>query len=88
MIQHTTPLASVTTDPRDEITVDLRAVPQSAEGSPTVWVSRVTGAVGAVCLFTALIVWHYHLHHYRLVLALLIVSMFAAILHSYVFEDG
>jgi len=88
MMQHTTPLASVTTDPRDEITVDLRAVPQSPDRSPTVWVSRITAVVGAACLFGALVVWHYHTNHYRLVLALLIVAMFAAILHSYVFEDG
>lgn len=88
MIQHTTPLASVTTDPRDEITVDLRAVPQSADRSPTIWVSRVTAVVGAVCLVGALSIWQFHHGHYRLVLALLIVAMFAAILHSYVFEDG
>jgi len=88
MMQHTTPLASVATDPRDEITVDLRAVPQSAERSPTIWVSRITAVVGAVCLFGALFIWAARPGHYRLVLALLIVSMFAAILHSYVFEDG
>jgi len=88
MMQHTTPLASVATDPRDEITLDLRAVPQSAERSPTIWVSRITGVVGAVCLIGALSIWSYRPYHYRLVLALLIVSMFAAILHSYVFEDG
>ncbi|MDQ2740732.1 MAG: hypothetical protein M3Z66_00260 [Chloroflexota bacterium] len=88
MMQHTTPLASVTTDPRDEITVDLRAVPQSADRSPTIWVSRVTAIVGAICLFGALFIWAARPGHYRLVLALLIVAMFAAILHSYVFEDG
>ncbi len=87
-MQHTTPLASMATDPRDEITVDLRAVPQSAEHSPTIWVSRITAVVGAVCLFSALFIWQHRQYHYRWVLALLIVAMFAAIIHSYVFEDG
>jgi hypothetical protein len=46
------------------------------------------GCGGCRLSFGALVVWHYHTNHYRLVLALLIVAMFAAILHSYVFEDG
>jgi uncharacterized membrane protein len=52
-----------------------------------VWVSRLTGIVGAIMLVIALLEWFARHGHYRLVLALFIVAMFCAILHSYVFED-
>jgi hypothetical protein len=54
----------------------------------TVWVSRITSVVGAICLGLALLLWATRHGHYRPVLALLTVAMFAAILHSYTFEDG
>jgi len=51
-------------------------------------VSRITGILGCVMLLVALLEWFVRHGHLRLVLALLIVAMFCAILHSYVFEDG
>lgn len=63
--------------------------PEAAhEPMATLWVSRVTSAVGAICLALALTLWLLRPEHYRLVLALLTVAMFAAILHSYTFENG
>lgn len=61
----------------------------AAEGTPgSVWVSRLTGAVGAIFLLLALAAWLFRPGHYRLVLALLIVALFASIIHSYTFENG
>jgi uncharacterized membrane protein len=59
-----------------------------AERAATIWVSRLTGIVGAIMLVIALLEWFVRHGHLRLVLALLTVAMFCAILHSYVFEDG
>jgi hypothetical protein len=39
-------------------------------------------------LLLALVAWLARHGHYRLVLAFLIVALFASILHSYTFEDG
>lgn len=61
---------------------------RAAERLATVWVSRVTSVVGLICLALALVEWALRPNHYRLVLALLTVAMFAAILHSYTFENG
>lgn len=54
----------------------------------SVWVSRITGIVGGLCLLIALSYWFARPGHFRPVLILLTVAMFAAILHSYVFENG
>lgn len=87
MMQNTPPLAPV---PPQTDEVDLTAAPfaQTHDHLATLWVSRVTSFVGLVCLVIALGVWMFHSGHYRLVLALLTVAMFAAILHSYTFENG
>lgn len=60
----------------------------SPEQMATVWVSRLTGIVSAVFVILALLVWAGRHGHYRLVLAFLVIAMFAAILHSYTFENG
>jgi hypothetical protein len=54
----------------------------------TIWVAYATRIIGAICLALALLEWAFRSGHYRPVLALLTVAMFAAILHSYTFEDG
>jgi hypothetical protein len=58
------------------------------ERRATIWVSRATSLIGAICLFLALLEWAGRPGHLRTVLALLVIAMFAAILHSYTFEDG
>ncbi len=58
------------------------------ERAATVWVSRITGAASAIFVILALLVWAGRHGHYRLVLAFLVIAMFAAILHSYTFENG
>lgn len=69
--------------------VDLR--PDGAlaprERAATVWVSRLTGLVGAVALVVALVVWFARYGHYRFVLALFTVAMFCAIVHTYVMDE-
>jgi hypothetical protein len=52
------------------------------------WVSRITSVAGLICLALALTVWAARPGHYRFVLAMLTIAMFAAILHSYTFENG
>ncbi|HEX8918769.1 MAG TPA: hypothetical protein VF898_09710 [Chloroflexota bacterium] len=44
--------------------------------------------IGVIALTISLTVWFVRPNHYRFVLAVLMVAMFAAILHSYTFEDG
>jgi uncharacterized membrane protein len=58
------------------------------ESLATVWVSRFTFLAGGLCLLMALSIWLWRPNHYRLVLVLLTVAMFAAILHSYTMENG
>lgn len=57
------------------------------ERAASVWVSRLTGIVGAVTLIAALVVWFARYGHYRFVLALFTVAMFCAILHTYVMDE-
>jgi len=79
-------LAEVDATKDDEEVVDDAVI---AEGSPgSVWVSRITGMVGALFLLLALAAWFLRHGHLRLVLALLIVALFASIIHSYTFENG
>ncbi len=69
--------------------VDLESSEElTPERRVTLWVNRLTGVVGAIFLLLALVAWLARHGHYRLVLAFLIVALFASILHSYTFEDG
>jgi uncharacterized membrane protein len=80
MHQHQDPMH----DPRD-----LEAAPPlPAERTAAVWVSRLTSVLGLLCLAIALSVWAARPGHFRFVLAMLIIAMFAAVLHSYTFENG
>jgi hypothetical protein len=69
----------------DEVAVEN--IP-SPEDRATAWVNRLTLIVGAVFLMLALGAWYFRQHHYRLVLALLVVALFASIIHSYTFNNG
>jgi len=60
----------------------------ASERAATVWISRVTSILGLICLAIALTVWAARPGHYRFVLALLTIAMFAAVLHAYTFENG
>jgi hypothetical protein len=62
--------------------------PVAVERAAAVWVSRLTSVVGLLCLAVALSVWAARPGHFRFVLAMLIIAMFAAVLHSYTFENG
>jgi hypothetical protein len=88
MMQNAPPLGDAS--PAKEVHDVEEALEEVAttERTATVWVSRITGAVGAMCLLLALALWLLHHGHYRAVLAFLIVAMFASILHSYTFENG
>ena len=86
MMQNSPPLMEVHVEldhQDDELMID-----EAQERLATIWVSRITGAVGGLCLLLALSVWLARPGHYRLVLAFLTIAMFAAILHSYTFENG
>lgn len=61
---------------------------EAPESAAARWVNRITGIVGAVFLLLALTAWFARHGHYRLVLALLIVALFASILHAYTFDNG
>lgn len=88
MIQKTTTIPVI---PPDEMSVEGLAPildGDQADHFASVWVSRVTGIGGGFCLLVALSYWFARPGHYRPVLILLTVAMFASILHSYVFENG
>lgn len=87
MMQSTSPLAGITPD-LDTQGVSAPAALTIEDRIATIWVGRITRLVGAICLAFALIEWQFRQGHFRTVLALLTVAMFAAILHSYTFEDG
>ena len=87
MMQNKGPVKAVpTTAARENLNPSVGET--TPERSATIWVSRITSFVGLVCLSLALIEWAFRPGHYRTVLALLVVAMFAAILHSYTFENG
>lgn len=69
----------------DPTPIDTKQV--TTQERAALWVSRVTSFVGLACLITALLLWALRQNHYRPVLAFLTIAMFAAILHSYTFED-
>jgi hypothetical protein len=88
-MQNTTPLTPLKPEPLVEVEDDAAAaIEPTVDRIATVWVSRITSIVGLLCLAFALSVWAVRPGHYRFVLALLTVAMFAAILHSYTFENG
>jgi hypothetical protein len=88
MIQKTPSVPGVSSD---ELNVDGH-LPNLIDDQPdhlaSVWVSRITGIGGGLLLLIALSYWFARPGHYRPVLILLTVAMFASILHSYVFENG
>lgn len=67
------------------IKIDAAIVEETRAAS--LWVARITRIVGAACLLLALVEWAGRPGHLRTVLALLTIALFAAILHSYTFED-
>jgi uncharacterized membrane protein YtjA (UPF0391 family) len=82
------PLTEVPTLSGDEDLTEDQLAELAPGREATIWVSRITFVVGAVFLILALLAWLFRQHHYRLVLAFLIVALFASILHSYVVENG
>ena len=76
--------------PPTEVKPSNGAAPVSVvpERLATQWVSRATAIVGMLVLLAALVNWAARPGHYRITLALLVVAMFCAILHSYTFENG
>jgi hypothetical protein len=70
----------------------IQPIPVRSDVAPgrraNLWVARITTLIGLACLVLALVEWAIRPNHYRLVLALLVIAMFAAILHSYTFENG
>jgi len=87
-MQETTPLVDLSHGATRVGMEQLEGAQLPVERAATIWVSRITGIFGCVMLLVALLEWFVRHGHLRLVLALLIVAMFCAILHSYVFEDG
>jgi hypothetical protein len=88
MLQKTSPVNLRSTQMIEDITEELPVIPATPERAARVWVSRISGVVGVFFLALALVVWAGRQGHYRLVLAFLVVAMFAAIMHSYTFENG
>lgn len=87
MIQNT-PLTNIPSAASTQPPVAIPPV-EVIQGRPaTVWAGRIARVVGAMCLLAALLEWATRPGHLRPVLALLIIAMFAAILHSYTFEGG
>lgn len=72
----------------EHIESPLDAAEAAQDRAVTIWVSRITSLVGGICLLLGLVLWLARPEHYRLVLVLLTIAMFATILHSYTFENG
>lgn len=87
-MQNVPPLTEVSNIPDDEGLIEDQVAELAPGREATIWVSRITFIVGAIFLGLALLAWLFRQHHYRLVLAFLIVALFASILHSYVVENG
>jgi cytochrome bd-type quinol oxidase subunit 1 len=77
----------VNISPKPEGIEEVETVDLAPERLANIWVGRITSIVGGICLTLALMLWLIRPDHYRPVLALLVVAMFAAILHSYTFDD-
>lgn len=87
-LQNVPPLVELTTAMDDEDLISDTSAELAPGRAATIWVSRITGAVGVLFLILALIFWQARPGHYRLVLACLIVALFASILHAYTFDNG
>jgi hypothetical protein len=88
MLQKTTTVSAVSPDDLKANGAGSTLVPDQPDHLASVWVSRITGIGGGFCLLVALSYWFARPGHYRPVLILLTIAMFASILHSYVFENG
>ncbi|HEY8686510.1 MAG TPA: hypothetical protein VIO57_12960 [Chloroflexota bacterium] len=88
MIQKTTTVPAVSPDEMSASGGSATLISDQPDHLASVWVSRITGIGGGLCLLVALSYWYLRPGHYRPVLILLTVAMFASILHSYVFENG
>ena len=87
-MQNAPSLTNITSIVEDDELITASPEELTPERRVTLWVNRMTGIIGAVFLLLALMAWLARHGHYRLVLAFLIVALFASILHSYTFEDG
>jgi heme A synthase len=87
-MQNASSLTEITAIVQDEEITEASPEELAPERRVTLMVNRITGLIGAVFLLLALLTWFARSGHYRLVLALLLVALFASILHSYTFEDG
>jgi hypothetical protein len=87
-MQNVPSLRDVSLTPVDQESVAAESAEITPERTAAVWVNRFTGLIGVVFLALALVAWFTRHGHYRLVLAFLIVALFASILHSYTFENG
>ncbi|HZS94355.1 MAG TPA: hypothetical protein VFA78_06140 [Chloroflexota bacterium] len=89
-MQHLRPVDQL--GPQDQLVpqeqLDVILQPGRLSGRRAAWVNRVTGVLGLISLVIALTIWFVRTNHYRLVLVFLVIAMFAAILHSYTFENG
>ncbi len=88
MIQKTTSIPAISPDDLSPNAGSTVLASDQPDQLASVWVSRITGIGGGFCLLVALSYWFLRPGHYRPVLILLTVAMFASILHSYVFENG
>jgi hypothetical protein len=88
MIQKTSSLPGVTSEEMNVDGLMAASTDDESDHLASVWVSRITGIGGGICLLIALSYWFARPGHFRPVLILLTVAMFASILHSYVFENG
>jgi hypothetical protein len=87
-MQNASSLTEITPVVHNETIAEASPEELTPERRVTLMVNRITGLVGAVFLLLALITWIARHGHYRLVLAFLVVALFASVLHSYTFEDG
>jgi len=85
-MQHTQ--RPVNASPHTDDDEDAIAAQAAPERMAAVWAHRFTGMVGLVSLILALVLWGTRPEHLRPVLALLVIAMFCAVLHSYTFGDG
>ena len=88
MIQKTPTVPAVSPDDMTPTAGSTALTSDQPDHLASVWVSRITGIGGGFCLLVALSYWYLRPGHYRPVLILLTIAMFASILHSYVFENG
>lgn len=88
MLQKSTTVPVISSDDLNAHGAGSAVASDQPDHLASIWVSRITGIGGGFCLLVALSYWFARPGHYRPVLILLTVAMFASILHSYVFENG